>query len=248
MPTPASVPPVPTAETKASTLPPVCSQISGPVEFDVRLPVGDVVELVRPDRAAFLRLGKLLGQAPGNLHVIVGVPVGDGGHLDERRAAHPKRQLLLLRLRLGNDDDGSGSRAPWRRASGRCRYCRRCPSTIVPPGFSAPARSAARTIHSAARSFTDWPGLRNSALPRISQPVASEARRSRRSGVFPMRSRTEGTIGIEPGLGFCAASYAREARGARRAVLSEGRSGEIDPAQASVIGRRNRRRPCGPEK
>ena len=31
MPTPASVPPVPTAETKASTLPPVASQISGPV-------------------------------------------------------------------------------------------------------------------------------------------------------------------------------------------------------------------------
>ena len=31
MPTPASVPPVPTEATKASTLPPVCSQISGPV-------------------------------------------------------------------------------------------------------------------------------------------------------------------------------------------------------------------------
>ena len=30
--TPASVPPVPTALTKASTLPSVCSQISGPVD------------------------------------------------------------------------------------------------------------------------------------------------------------------------------------------------------------------------
>jgi hypothetical protein len=31
-------------------------------------------------------------------------------------------------------------------------------------------------MNSAARSFTDWPGLRNSALPKISQPVISEAR------------------------------------------------------------------------
>ena len=34
------------------------SQISGPVEFDMRLPVGDVVELVRPDRAAASRLAQ----------------------------------------------------------------------------------------------------------------------------------------------------------------------------------------------
>ena len=37
MPTPASVPPVPTAQTKPSTLPSVCSQISGPVVSDVGL-------------------------------------------------------------------------------------------------------------------------------------------------------------------------------------------------------------------
>ena len=54
MPTPASVPPVPTAQMKPSTLPPVWSQISGPVGLDVAVAVGDVVELVRPDRAVRL--------------------------------------------------------------------------------------------------------------------------------------------------------------------------------------------------
>src|SRR5690349_18373651 len=59
------------------------------------------------------------------------------------------------------------------------------PSTTVPPGFNAPRFSASRTIQSAARSFTEPPGLRNSALPRISQPVSSESLFSRMRGVLP---------------------------------------------------------------
>ena len=39
------------------------------------------------------------------------------------------------------------------------------PSTIVPPGFSCPLRSAASMIGSPMRSFTEPPGLKNSALP-----------------------------------------------------------------------------------
>ncbi len=65
------------------------------------------------------------------------------------------------------------------------------PSTMTPPGRSCPFASASCTIASAARSFTDWPGLRNSALPRIVQPVSSDARLSLISGVLPMASRTE---------------------------------------------------------
>jgi hypothetical protein len=38
------------------------------------------------------------------------------------------------------------------------------PSTIRAPGASAPDSCAARTIDSAARSFTLPPGLKNSAL------------------------------------------------------------------------------------
>src|SRR5512144_620240 len=59
------------------------------------------------------------------------------------------------------------------------------PSTTVPPGFSAPLCSAARIIHSAARSLTEPPGFRNSALPRISQPVSAESLPSLISGVLP---------------------------------------------------------------
>ena len=49
------------------------------------------------------------------------------------------------------------------------------PSTMTPPGCSAPRSIASRMMNSAARSLTDWPGFMNSALPRISQPVASDA-------------------------------------------------------------------------
>jgi hypothetical protein len=59
------------------------------------------------------------------------------------------------------------------------------PSTMVPPGRSVPLAMASRMMKSAARSFTDWPGFMNSALPRISHPVASLTLFSRISGVFP---------------------------------------------------------------
>src|SRR5579872_3932609 len=60
------------------------------------------------------------------------------------------------------------------------------PSTITPPGFRSPRASASRTMYQAARSLTEPPGLRNSALPRIVQPVSSETLRSLMSGVLPM--------------------------------------------------------------
>ena len=59
------------------------------------------------------------------------------------------------------------------------------PSTMVPPGSSSPRATASRMIHWAARSLTEPPGFMNSAFPRTSQPVASEARRKRMRGVFP---------------------------------------------------------------
>src|SRR5665213_1426731 len=68
------------------------------------------------------------------------------------------------------------------------------PSTMVPPGLSAPDFSAALMIRSAARSFTDWPGFMNSALPRMAQPVSSEALRNLISGVLPMASMTDGRM------------------------------------------------------
>jgi len=58
---------------------------------------------------------------------------------------------------------------------------------MTPPGRNAPEALAFCTMDRAARSLMDWPGFRNSALPRISQPVASDRRFRRMSGVSPMR-------------------------------------------------------------
>src|SRR3954452_17531490 len=52
----------------------------------------------------------------------------------------------------------------------------------------SPRFSASRMIWRAARSFTDSPGFMNSALPKIVQPVSSDARRSLISGVLPIAS------------------------------------------------------------
>src|SRR5262249_36829352 len=62
------------------------------------------------------------------------------------------------------------------------------PSTINPPRSSTPRRSASSTMYFAARSFTEPPGFKNSALPRIVQPVISDALRSLISGVLPTAS------------------------------------------------------------
>ena len=67
--------------------------------------VGDVVELVGPDRAVRLGPGQLLGETARQLHVIVRVAIGHGRNLDQRGAGKAQRVLLFLRLRLGNDDD-----------------------------------------------------------------------------------------------------------------------------------------------
>src|SRR6188768_622038 len=62
------------------------------------------------------------------------------------------------------------------------------PSTIKPPGSMTPRRSPSSTMYFAARSLTEPPGFANSALPRIVQPVSSEACRSLISGVLPTAS------------------------------------------------------------
>src|SRR6516165_11106637 len=58
-------------------------------------------------------------------------------------------------------------------------------STTTPPARSSPRFSASKIMCRAGRSFTEPPGLRNSAFPRIVQPVSSEARRNLISGVPP---------------------------------------------------------------
>src|SRR3954451_17769473 len=67
-------------------------------------------------------------------------------------------------------------------------------STIVPPGFSAPLASAASTMRTAIRSFTEPPGLRYSSLASTSGASGRSSRVtdvSRTSGVLPTRSTTD---------------------------------------------------------
>src|SRR3954470_3095814 len=65
-------------------------------------------------------------------------------------------------------------------------------STIVPPGFSFPSRSAASIIASPIRSLTEPPGLRNSSFASTRAPPGGERRGSRTIGVSPTSSRSDG--------------------------------------------------------
>src|SRR6267143_689034 len=76
---------------------------------------------------------------------------------------------------------------------------------MTPPGRKRPRSSASLMMKSAARSLTDPPGLRNSALPRIVHPVSSEARRNLIIGVSP-------TVPIKPSRIFMPLSLPRVPR------------------------------------
>ena len=95
--------------------------------LDVALAVGDIVELVGPDRAVLFGLRQLLGEPAGELHVVVGVGIGHRRHFDEFGAAQPQRVLLFLALGFRDDDHGAKAQARCRPAQARCRCCPRCP-------------------------------------------------------------------------------------------------------------------------
>jgi enamine deaminase RidA (YjgF/YER057c/UK114 family) len=58
-------------------------------------------------------------------------------------------------------------------------------------------------MNRAARSLTDWPGFMNSALPKISQPVSSDAALSRIKGVLPTVAARSDLICMGRGLYCC---------------------------------------------
>src|SRR5438552_17637663 len=72
-------------------------------------------------------------------------------------------------------------------------------STIVPPGFSAPARSAASTILRPMRSLTLPPGFSVSSLARTVGRTPWVTLWRRTSGVFPTASRNDSKL--PPGRG-----------------------------------------------
>src|SRR4029077_15308529 len=77
--------------------------------FDMALAIGDVVELVGPDRAVLFGLGQLRGEAAGGLDVIVGIGVGHRRHFDQLGAAQAQR--ILLFQTLGRRDHDHAAKA-----------------------------------------------------------------------------------------------------------------------------------------
>src|SRR5215208_5638546 len=71
-------------------------------------------------------------------------------------------------------------------------------STIVPPGFSFPSRSAASTIVIAIRSLIEPPGLRNSSFPSTVAASSGTTFWRRTSGVLPTSSSN---VGYSRGMG-----------------------------------------------
>src|SRR3954451_5578180 len=65
-------------------------------------------------------------------------------------------------------------------------------STIVPPGFSLPSRSAASIIASPIRSLLEPPGFMYSSFASSIAGSPAERRARRTIGVFPTSSRTVG--------------------------------------------------------
>ena len=163
----------------------------------VRLRVRHVRVLVRLEAA-----GDLLGEARRDRVVALRRVVVDRRRRDHDlgavRAQH--RDLLLAHL-VRHDEDAGGSPCAPRRWRGRRRCCPEVGSTIVPPGFSFPSRSAASIIARPIRSLTEPPGLRNSSFARMRAPPAGDMRSSRTIGVPPTRSRIVGksrAIGGKP--------------------------------------------------
>ena len=68
------------------------------------LAIGNIIELIGPDRARLMFRGKPRGEAPREFHVIVGVGIGDRWNLDQFGALQPQQIFLFLALGVGNDD------------------------------------------------------------------------------------------------------------------------------------------------
>src|SRR5436190_10409045 len=107
-------------------------------------------------------------------------------------------------------------------------------STIVPPGFSFPSRSAASTMVIAIRSLIEPPGLRNSSLAStVAAPSGTTCCR-RTSGVLPTSSSSVGySRGITPSvtrgpLGSGGLGFRRRLGRARPAQEHEGEDSAQD--------------------
>ena len=178
------MPPVPADITKASTAPAVCRHTSGPIPAACArmfAKLSNWLQKIEPAPSSAAR-------RRATLTALRGSAIGAGG---TSSTSAPSASIS----RRFSSETSSVTTSKQRYPHARASSARLTPvepdvaSTSVPPGRSAPDASASATIAAATRSLLLPPGLRNSHLPRISQPVASLSERSRTSGVPPMRSR-----------------------------------------------------------
>ena len=156
MPVPASVPPVPMAQVKPSTLPSVCCQISGRWS-QYGLDDWQYCQTDWPRPPVFGCFGKLLRQSTGIFDVIIVVLIGHGRHFDKLGSGKAQHILFSWLCVSGMTMTDLQPSALATRAM-PMPVLPAVPSTIVPPGRNFRA-SASRIIYSAARSLTDWPGF-----------------------------------------------------------------------------------------
>jgi len=101
MPTPDNVPPVPTEQTKPVDLAAGLVPDLRPGRLVMAPPVGEVVELVGPDRAVRLLGRDFRRKSPGIARIVHRVGVGHRRHQPQIGAAQQQHVLFFLALRLG---------------------------------------------------------------------------------------------------------------------------------------------------
>ena len=106
MATPASVPPVPTAQVNPSILPFVWDQISGPVVSICAWRLATLSNWLAQTAPFFSLLANCVGEPARYADVIVGIAIGQGGNLDQPCAHKPERVLFFLALGFGDHDHG----------------------------------------------------------------------------------------------------------------------------------------------
>src|SRR5271170_8113813 len=103
---------------------------------------------------------------------------------------------------------------------------------MIPPGRNRPRSSASVMIANAARSLTEPPGFKNSALPRIVHRVISDARRSLISGVFPTVPTKPSRICMFPPCALLSGRTIGRRPGRRktgRGIYGSAKAGDHDP-------------------
>ena len=134
--------------------------------------VGQVIKLARPDCAMFFPPGQFFRQPPRGVDVVVGVGVGGGAHQVQVGSQQFQRIDFFLALGDGHDHRagvaqriGQQGEADTGIARGAFNY--------AAPGRSSPMPPP-RELCRAPSGLYRAAGFRNSALPRMVQPVCSD--------------------------------------------------------------------------